>query len=579
MRPAGASTRLRWLLVAIAIGCFALYANTIANPYSLDDTYRISNNPEIRYVGNPLRHFLDPTTSSTLPTIVQYRPLLPLSLSLGRALLEPLGIPSLAADHLGNIAFHAGICLLLFAWTQHLFRMAWGREGPSRERAEEAALWVAALYAVHPVAGVPVNYLCARDLLLMQLLVLAALYCWARYRGEGEGEGGERRWLAGALGCFALSLCAKQNGAVLPLLLVLYELLIQRRRLSQIESWTGAAFFALVVGAFVAWTHGYVEFSDLDQLEFKRDPQEYPATMAQVHWSYYLRNAIWPFAMRPLADIEATPNFASAGSLIGAAGILATMGLAWRWRRRRPLLAFAIAGYWVMFSVTGSIRPFRFIVTDYRQVPSLPYLIILGVAAAHSIRGLDLRRQLLGVVLAYFAISSFALNRTWRSGEALWGNAVRLGTRAIGEVNYALALKPTNPKKARVHLLHSLEESERNVYALINLGLVELDLGMREQGVITLEHATEVAPNYGIAHYWHARGLAIAERTDEVADAAVRAAQLEPNNTRYMAYAIQTLTQAGRLDEAEALSATATREDAELRRAREQLAAQRQLQN
>ena len=25
--------------------------------------------------------------------------------------------------------------------------------------------------------------------------------------------------------------------------------------------------------------------------------------MARSHWSYYLRNAFWPFAMRPLPDL------------------------------------------------------------------------------------------------------------------------------------------------------------------------------------------------------------------------------------------------------------------------------------
>ena len=84
----------------------------------IDDFYRIANNPEIRYVGNPLRHFKDPTTSATLPTIVQYRPLMPLTLSLGRAVLEPLGVPSLAADHIGNIALHIIIrhCSAIYAF-------------------------------------------------------------------------------------------------------------------------------------------------------------------------------------------------------------------------------------------------------------------------------------------------------------------------------------------------------------------------------------------------------------------------------------------------------------------------------
>ena len=44
------------------------------------------------------------------------------------------------------------------------------------------AFAAALFYALHPIAGVAVNYLCARDLLLMQLFLAAAL--WLHYAGK-----------------------------------------------------------------------------------------------------------------------------------------------------------------------------------------------------------------------------------------------------------------------------------------------------------------------------------------------------------------------------------------------------------
>lgn len=566
---------LAWLrtptgfLVAMGFGVLLLYANTLGNGYHLDDFYRIANNPEIRYVGNPLRHFKDPTTSATLPTIVQYRPLMPLTLSLGRALLEPLGVPSLAADHIGNIALHIIISALCYAWFDQLLSRC------GYARAKTLAMWAALLYAVHPVAGVPVNYLCARDLLCMQALALGALVSWGRFREAQAAGRNAGPWLAASLGCMAFSLCAKQNTAVLPLVLLAYELMIWRRSPAQAQTWMGTAMFAAIVAGFAFFTIKVIGFSDLEQLAFKREPLEYPATMARIHWSYYLRNAIWPFAMRPLPDLEPAKSVLELGTVLGALGIIGTLGSAVRLHRRAPLVAFCIWAYWIMFAVTSSVRPFRFIAMDYRQVPSLPYLMLLLVLAVDRYVAEAARRGVLVTLAAYFAISSFGINFTWKSEESLWGNAVRLGTRSQGQVNYALSQRSKNPEAARAHLLQSLDEGENNIFSLINLGLVEMDLGREEVGLATIRRATQVAPGRSITHYWYARGLARVKRDGEAIAAAKRAAELEPQNSRYTNYAARLLLNADRVDEAEAQLDAATRLDAESERIREAIAMRR----
>ena len=50
--------------------------------FHLDDFYRATDNPGIESVSPISRHFKDPGTMATLPHLVQYRPLLPLTLSL-----------------------------------------------------------------------------------------------------------------------------------------------------------------------------------------------------------------------------------------------------------------------------------------------------------------------------------------------------------------------------------------------------------------------------------------------------------------------------------------------------------------
>src|ERR1051325_12243621 len=65
----------------ITAAAMLVYANTLQNAFHLDDFYRVIGNPGIHKLWPIWRHFVDPWTMSTLDRITQYRPLLPLSLS------------------------------------------------------------------------------------------------------------------------------------------------------------------------------------------------------------------------------------------------------------------------------------------------------------------------------------------------------------------------------------------------------------------------------------------------------------------------------------------------------------------
>src|SRR5512135_2534226 len=73
-------------IALIAAAALAVFWNALPNGFHLDDHYHVVANPEIRHVQPIGRHFVDPHTMSSLDRIVQYRPLLPLTLSLSYAL-------------------------------------------------------------------------------------------------------------------------------------------------------------------------------------------------------------------------------------------------------------------------------------------------------------------------------------------------------------------------------------------------------------------------------------------------------------------------------------------------------------
>src|SRR5687767_4113251 len=181
-------SRGRWTravpILALALAVAATYSNTLMNEFHLDDLYRIRDNPEIRRVSPVLRHFTDPGTisgsrgvsESALNQIGQYRPLLPLTLSLNYA----LGDLDLPGYHVANIAFHLAGCVLVFLLVARILAIARPRGLQDDRDGRLAALLVALVYAVHPLSGYPVNYILARDLLLMQAFLLGALLVHVR---------------------------------------------------------------------------------------------------------------------------------------------------------------------------------------------------------------------------------------------------------------------------------------------------------------------------------------------------------------------------------------------------------------
>ena len=160
-------------VVALLTLAVAAHWRALNAGFHLDDFYRATDNPEIESVAPIGRHFVNPHTMATLPQLVQYRPLLPLSLSLTHAAATTFGVEPVIAHHAGNLLLHLIAVALVFLLTRALLCV---------ERGEPPKLFLpvatAALFAAHPVAGVAINYACNRDLLLALTFLLSALLAY-----------------------------------------------------------------------------------------------------------------------------------------------------------------------------------------------------------------------------------------------------------------------------------------------------------------------------------------------------------------------------------------------------------------
>lgn len=522
-------------VLAIVALAFLVYANALQNGFHLDDFYRIRDNPEIRHVAPAWRHFVDPgtisgsqgTSESRLHQLAQYRPLLPLSLSINYWIARH----SVIGYHLGNLLIQILASVLLYFLILEL--LAYRADAPIDEKQGRwLALIVAMVFATHPVSGIPVNYILARDLFLMEVFLIASLLAFLRLRRRGATPW---RW-AGVLALFVLAILSKTTAAIAPLVVLAFELTARGGSVREVGPWRRALPFAVVALAFFGVAHLTLDFSGLAQVQERGLAFDwlYPLTEAKVHVFHYISNFAWPFPIRQAPYVEPARSLAEGRVLLGLAVIGSSLVIAWRLRHRAPLAAFCILAYWILMIPESSIVPQHHPVVHYRAYASSPFLYLLVGLVAE--RFLPARSALLvGVaVVAFFAAVSLHLNRTWRTEETLWSHSVRHGSEPLAHMNLAMSIADRGDPRVRRHLEEAVRRSPNYILAHINLGLLDIHEGRQETGLDRIRKAVVMDPSLGQSHYWLSHAYSRVGLAEKAAEASARAAELDPENLQLL---------------------------------------------
>jgi len=530
-----------WVHVLILIALPAIvFSNTLQNDYHLDSVYRVKLNTEINNFWPPWRFFTDIRTGSTIPQIAEYRPIMPLVHAIDVAVSKFAGIDRLAGFHIGNIVVHIGTSILVYLLFCELLG-SWSGLDLSRKQIMDRACAAALLFAIHPISGVPVNYIAGRDLLLMMFFLTAAFLVYVRMRRLGDTVG---CWFL-ALVLTSLAILSKQVAITAFGVVFLFEVVLAKAWPTDWRAWARivafgvptAAYFMLLRFWIAAGTAGGASDMGL------RTPVNftYPLTMLKAHLFYYLRNFVWPFEMRPLGRIEMAESIFEPQVLIGAAFILATLAVAAFLWKRSPLISFSILAYWLLLALTSSIFSFAYAVTDYRQYPSLAFLCLAITVAWFSIARF---RGAVGAVIAiaiYFGASSFHMNTIWKTEESFWGQSVRYGGTDLAHVNFGLSVARKDPKLAEHHYREALRLYPKSIYGNINLGLFLINQKREREGLALLRKAVDLRPEWALTHYWLSRGLRDLGQRKESLIELRRAADLDPRRLDYQYQAASVL--------------------------------------
>ena len=382
------------VILALLVANLVLYQGTLGLGFlSVDDPDYVQNNPYIEsFSAANLRHIF------TQPYSANYAPANLLSYALDVALAKG---KSAAAIHLSNVLWHGFVVCMVYLLAFTI-----------RPRILPAAA-TAALFLLHPAHVEVVAWVSSRKDLVATSFAVLSMAAYLRYRQRS------RRcawWYAASLLAFLLASAGKQSVLLLPAVMLVWDLLVEKRRNWQMLA--DKVPYGLMT-LFFGWMTWHAQPSTNQVLS--------PFVLAATQFTnLWLLTGLGQYVLYRPAPNPAAWSQTARFVLILAAVLVWVLPLLLH-RARQPTRA--ALGYWVLIQmVPPMLLAFLVPITDrYLFLPSVGVCLLLADLAA----GLQERRARFGalpwVLLAALATvwgaKTWNYVGEWRDPRSVWYGA------------------------------------------------------------------------------------------------------------------------------------------------------------
>lgn len=228
--------------------------------------------------------------------------------------------------------------------------------------------------------------------------------------------------------CTLLAAFSKENGALLPLYLVVLEFTLLASAKMPEQSWPARLLrWSILLPSLLLVGHLLSRIPDLaggyEGRPFNLD--ERLATQAVILWDYLRLSFLpRPLALGPFHDDYPIYHFSDLLVWLALAAWLAALGAALWLRRAQPLVAFAVFWYLAGHLLESSIIPLELYFEHRNYLPILGPVIALAVLAARLPIPLRARAGIIGAYLAFLVFVLWQTLSIWGHREQeLWARA------------------------------------------------------------------------------------------------------------------------------------------------------------
>ena len=389
-----------------------------------------------------------------------------------------------------NLAIHLACGFLVFSLTLRLLRAT--ASHAKQQHLFLTSCVVTALWLLHPIQLLPVLHVVQRMTSLSALFLLAALLLHIRGRERGDRTGAMLLALAWGI-LWPLSFLSKETGALFPFFALTWELILHRVTQGQLDRFarvlTALTGLCLAAGLTYALSpRGQWLWAGYDLRSFSL--AERMLTEGRVLWFYLgliLAPRLEAFGLYH-DDIEISTGLLTPWTTLPAMiGLAALVLMAWRLRRRAPLVAFGIAWFFVGHGLESTVLPLE-IAHEHRNY--LPLFGVLLVGGWGMLRSIESKGELktMGVAITAAALAYFPFVTALRAHQ--FGDEVRRTqieaqnhrTSALAQYQAGLALAglsesamPNSPTHAFARRHYELAGELDPNFKLSWLGLIHLN--------------------------------------------------------------------------------------------------------
>ena len=403
--------------------------------------------------------------------------------------------------HLFNVLLHGGNAVLL---SLTLVQLHINRR---------VALLAGCIFAVHPLNTEAVVWIAGRKDLLSTFLYLLSIILYARFvRGH--------RWsYAGSLLTFLLALLAKAMAVTLPAVLILLDLLIERRRIS-LRLLVEKIPFALLSILFMIIATAGKERVIGSITPFETLLMAGRSTVFYIHKFFApIRLSVFYTHRGPITMSD--PHFWLPFTILL---IIASAFLWVGWQQRKRALhgekissGFLLATFGALFFIATLAPTFlnfqkgaeTFIAVDrYAYLPMLGLFAVVIAAGSfvydRYLPKLHKKNFLIGTVLltAIFTTLSFLQTRIWETPEKLYLQALSIHPESLGaRISYVKLLRERGQLEAAFQILREGIPYGDDSHLHIAAGLVYAKSGQVQEAIAQFEIAKKMDPKNPEPHF------------------------------------------------------------------------------
>ncbi len=501
-------------IIALSIIIFSIYWNSLDGSWHFDDIPNITDNhslhlDKLSWNGIKRALFSDQRDPGRL-----YRPISCLSFALNYY----IGGLDVFGYHLVNILIHLFTSIFLFLFIYHTLNLP-SLQIKYASKSYPVAILATMLWAINPIQTQAVTYIVQRMTSLAGMFYIMGMYFYLKHR-TAVNKGDKIFFIILCFLTFVMALGSKENALMLPISLLLYEVIVIQKEISEYFKKNIKILF-IVSGVLLFLCLIYLLLKDEPFFSFLSGYRNRPFTLIERLLTepriiiFYISLLVYPMGRLSIAhsiQISTSPfnpisTFLSILFIIGSIVYLIFRA------RKYPLLSFCYLFFFLNHVIESSILPLELIFEHRNYVPSMMFFVPIAVGFCNLIERYALKRTMKTMIAVFiiflligFGHTTFIRNLTWKSWKSLWMDASRkapdqfrvhhnLGTyyqeqglieEAISEFNKAL----------RSPGIHRNNEVIVSLYQLGKLYYDDEDLEMAE---FYLQKAVSIKQNFSHA--------------------------------------------------------------------------------